>query len=312
MSLFGGGSTKVKTSPWKPAGNAWQDNQGAAARYAYGNPVMDQFNQSAQGAAQNFNPLFGQANDAWSQLIAGGSSQPSQQVASDIAGGGGIPNQTLQGLQQMGTNPYLAQQGQAGLDILNRNYDRNLGQISGDAVASGSLGGSRQGVAQAEALQNNQLASNDFISQLYGGQYQADQNRAMQSALGQGGLQLNASSVADNMLNRQDRTSLAALSQSPQLLGLGAAPMGVYQQQYNQGFAPFNNMSNMINPALSAGGTTTQKQPSGSMLSGVLGLGSLGASLGSMVPGLGAGAGTALGPAGWAGMGLGAAMGLLG
>lgn len=77
-------------------------------------------------------------------------------------------------------NPYLAQMGQSGLDQLNRNFQNNIMPgITSGAMGSGSLGSSRQGIAQGLAAQGVAQAGGDFLNNLYGQQYQQDQNRAM-------------------------------------------------------------------------------------------------------------------------------------
>jgi len=76
-------------------------------------------------------------------------------------------------------NPYLDQMAQSGLGQLQQNFGQTLSQIRGGAAAGGSLGGSRQGVAEGIASQDMGTQANNFLGNLYGGQYQADQNRAL-------------------------------------------------------------------------------------------------------------------------------------
>lgn len=82
---------------------------------------------------------------------------------------------------------------------------------------------------------------------------------------------------------------------------------------------PWNRVSryaSLINPGAGIGGTQTQTMPGGSKASSALGMGLMGAQLGSMIPGFGAGAAgagglAALGPAGLALGGLGLLSGFL-
>ncbi len=78
-------------------------------------------------------------------------------------------------------NPYLDQQVQGGLGQLQQNFGQTLSQIRGNAVNAGSLGGSRQGVAEGIAARDMGTQANNFVSGMYGQNYQADQNRSMQA-----------------------------------------------------------------------------------------------------------------------------------
>ena len=115
--------------------------------------------------------------DLYSQAQAG--VPGSQQMAGDLTGQ--IMQPWQQAMNPQG-NPYLEQMGQSGLDQLNRNFTQNImPAISNEAMGGMNLGSSRQGVAEGIAAQGNQLAGADYLTKLYGGQYQQDQNRAMQA-----------------------------------------------------------------------------------------------------------------------------------
>ena len=87
-------------------------------------------------------------------------------------------------------NPYLEGMGQAGLDQLNKNFNENiLPGIQGNAMGGMNLGSSRQGVAQGLAAGETQRAGSDFLTNLYGNQYQGDQNRALAALLNTGQVQ---------------------------------------------------------------------------------------------------------------------------
>lgn len=142
------------------------------------------------------------------------------------------------------TNPYL--QGRAD-DIQRRTQDL-LGQnnlaIQGNAVATGGLGGSRQGVAQgiaagkaADYLQGN-------LAGMYGQAYDQDQNRL-----------------------RQDWT-------------IGS---GLMNQGLNTQFAPLQNAANVYQPFTGFGSTTSSAQSGGGLMGaagGALGAAQLGKNLG--------------------------------
>ena len=127
---------------------------------------------------------------------------------------------TLQDLSRGGVNPYLEGMGEAGLGQIGRNYNRNIMPgIDTESIMSGQAGGSRHGVAQGIAASDANQQSTDFIQNLYGGAYDADQNRRLQAA---GGLE--------------------QMQQGAQATRLGAE--GQYNQNmFNQ--ASFNEQNNL-------------------------------------------------------------------
>jgi hypothetical protein len=78
------------------------------------------------------------------------------------------------------TNPYLSSMA----DDIGRRTQEMLGQnnlaIQGNSVASGGLGGSRQGIAQGVAAGKAADYLQGNLSNMYGTAYNNDQNRAMQ------------------------------------------------------------------------------------------------------------------------------------
>lgn len=152
------------------------------------------------------------------------------------------------------TNPYLS--GMA--DDIQRRVNDATGQsllgIQGNSVASGGLGGSRQGVAQGQALKGaaDSLAGN--LANLYGTQYSQDQNRALQ----QYGM--------DQSFYGQQR------GQDLQAKGLGA---DLTSAGYGMQWAPIKAATSTYAP-FSGFGTTTNSAQSGGGWMGALG-GALGA-----------------------------------
>jgi hypothetical protein len=142
------------------------------------------------------------------------------------------------------TNPYAT----GILDDMQRRHSDVIGQslagIRGNAVGVGGLGGSRQGVAEAQAISQG---ADNFAGQGFnfmGGLYEGDQNRL-----------------------RQDWT-------------LGA---GMMNQGLNMPFAPLQNTANLFSPFTGFGTTTqTQQQGGGAMgaVGGALGAAQLGKNMG--------------------------------
>lgn len=129
-----------------------------------------------------------------------GGFQPNQQVA----------DQSMQAWQgQLNAdpqqNPYLQQMTQTFRDQLGQGVQ----QIGGQAGLTGGYGGGRQGLLEANALQDYGNQVGNFL----GGQYQQDQNRAAQQ--NQFGLQ-----NAQSMLNLQPwQQQQQALQQQGNLIG---------------------------------------------------------------------------------------------
>jgi hypothetical protein len=138
------------------------------------------------------------------------------------------------------TNPYAT----GILDDMQRRHtdviDQSLAGIRGNAVGVGGLGGSRQGVAEAQAISQG---ADNFAGQGFnfmGGLYEGDQNRL-----------------------RQDWT-------------LGA---GLMNQGLNTPYIPLQNTTNLFSP-FTGFGTTTNSQQSGGGATGAIGGALAGASLG--------------------------------
>jgi len=110
-------------------------------------------------------------------------------------------------------NPYLGDMAESGLGQLQQNFGQTLSQIRGGAVSTGSLGGSRQGVAEGIAARDMGTQATNFMSSLFGNNYQQDQNRS-----------LSALQLAPQMANQQ----FAPLAGYQQLLG---GPVALNQSQ---------------------------------------------------------------------------------
>jgi hypothetical protein len=158
-----------------------------------------------------------------------------------ISKGSGLLGQTE---PTTATNPYL----RGITDDMQRRTTDLLGQnnlaIQGNSVATGGLGGSRQGVAQGLAASRAADTLQGNIAGLYGNAYNQDQNRL-----------------------RQDWT-------------LGAGLMG---QGLNTQFSPLQNASNIYQPFTGFGTTTNNQQQGGGWmgaLGGALGAAQTGKNMG--------------------------------
>lgn len=94
-----------------------------------------------------------------------------------------------------GQNPYLSQMAQAMGNQLTQNFQRNTDpMISSGALAVGGYGGSRQGVVEANALNDMQNQYANGLANLYGNSY----GQSLNYNLGLGGLQNQAQANANN------------------------------------------------------------------------------------------------------------------
>jgi hypothetical protein len=168
---------------------------------------------------------------------------------SDGGMGGGMGKPGKEGRGPFGSNPYLGgyidYMGQEAQDFLGQAFN----QIRGNSVMNGTMGGSRQGVAEGQAIGS---AFQDFMGQGYGflgNQRNQDETRNLQRY----GMNLN-----DQTANRGLDLQQFGLAMN----GLNNAQQGAWQ--------PINNWSNNLSP-WSGNGTTTSTQNSGGGWQGVLG-----------------------------------------
>lgn len=88
--------------------------------------------------------------------------------------GGSVPQQST----STGTNPYLTQMGDALVQQNTQNFNRSvMPAISSQALASGGFGGSRQGVIEANAMNDLNQTNANALANLYGSQWNNDRNR---------------------------------------------------------------------------------------------------------------------------------------
>ncbi len=133
-----------------------------------GDRVADLTSFQQQGLAQT--PGLAQALQGQAGTAAGG--------FNTFAGGG-----------QVGQNPFLEQAIQAMQQSGNQNLQRNqLPAIRNNAVATGGLGGSRQGIAEGLAISDlNQTLVNQEAG-MRSGQFNQDQSNQLQALINQGNI----------------------------------------------------------------------------------------------------------------------------
>lgn len=213
--------------------------------------------------------------------------------------GGGVSRNGFGQVQYQGpgqtANPYL--QRMAG-DVANRTNDMVggwLNQIQGNSVASGGLGGSRQGVAQGQALGKAADYLSGNLSNMFGQAYEQDSNRAMQRYgmdqnfyASQRGQDLQSRGLDQNFYTAQRGQDLQSrglnydfwtAQRGQDLAQAGMAP-GMIQQGLNTQWLPMQNAASVYSPFTGFGSTTNSSQQGGGWQGalggglGVLGLGS--------------------------------------
>lgn len=157
----GGTSTTVqKADPWSGAqphlNTIYEDAQGL---YESGGP------EYYPGQTYiNRDPLENMAQQMGLQHAAGGMMNMSsnlQQASNSMLNAPDVAN-----------NPYVNAQADVIQNRMNRNLtEQQLPMIRGGAVASGQLGGSRQGIAEGQAIGRTNEATGDALAQLYGDAY---------------------------------------------------------------------------------------------------------------------------------------------
>lgn len=173
-------------------------------------PYLQQGFQQAGAWLQNAQNPNANMQQGWANQL----SQAGQMgnVAQSAAQG----NQFLSSTAQLdpSTNPYL----QANLDILQGELGKSLNQVNQGAAGAGMFGGSRQGVAQGEAVTGAQNAAANMLSQNY---QQGAQNminaQALSGQVGQGLLMPGQAQTSVGM--QQQYAPMDALNQYWNIVG---------------------------------------------------------------------------------------------
>jgi hypothetical protein len=159
----------------------------------------------------------------------------------DMGSGYGVPGSSQ--------NPYV---GGMANDIANRTgnlIDQKLLQVQGNSVATGGLGGSRQGVAQGGAIAEGADYLSGNLSKMYGGLYEGQMDRNLQQYQG------------DQQFATQQR--------GQDLMGVGVGS-GLINQGLNTQWQPLQNAANIYSQ-FAGNGTTTNSSNSGGGWQGILG-----------------------------------------
>jgi hypothetical protein len=279
-----GGSVAPAPAPYTPPGGSYTNfasqleglRNGAPSSQVFANGVaggmptptggsfgsnMDSY-YGHLGIDQNANPFQGQLDRAF-----GVGNSPFQTYAQENpaaagmgggrrAGTGGRPDSDggpsaggMGGEYGLGSNPYQGAQADALAAQQQQFLDRNFAGIRSNSVGVGGLGGSRQGVAQGEAIGSAATGLAGATANLYGANWNQDQNR----------------DLTRYGMDQGFYTANRGLDQSG--VALGASLMG----QANNGDWSGLNQANGIYSPWSGFGTSTNNSQSGGGAMGALG-----------------------------------------
>ena len=195
---------------------------------------------------------------AWNALPSAGNSQyatfggaPSVPMAGDMSAGGsmtfnggpgglggayqpGIANDPMGG-GSVGANPYMGSQIGYLSDVMGRALQRNLQGIRSNAVGTGNLGSSRQGIAEGEAFRGFADALGGNVANMLGQNYQFDRS-------------LNTGSYNTNRALDLQQAGLG-LNAMNQGLGMQWSPL----QNANSIYTPYSGLGSQSTPAQGGG-----------------------------------------------------------
>jgi len=153
------------------------------------------------------------------------------------SGSSGSGSYSSMGTQSSGgQNPYLQQQGQDIIRQMTDNYNRNeLPAMRSGAMAAGGFGGSRQGVVEANGLNDLNRGIGQNLTNLYGQDWTNGQNRNLQQ---------------QSINNSYDLGSRGLINQYD--LGLRSSDLGFANLDANIANSNFSNQLNAANFGLNA------------------------------------------------------------
>jgi hypothetical protein len=257
----GGQAPQVAGNPYVQPGNP---NQAQEIASAQGN-INSQGVTEAQARAQ-----FGDA--AVQNALAKGVTFSNQSAVASapntrfLGNNDGQVNPTMSEYQK---NPYLDQMAAGITQQMNDNWSRNLApSIRSGAMAAGGFGGSRQGVVEANGLNDLNKTLGQSLTSLYGQDYTNDRNRALQKYsadqgynLGMANNNLGFANLDSNNAQFGQNLALNTLNSQYNWAQGGVNNANAIQNQPINYFNGFNNNANVTG---GHGGTTNSTTGSSS------------------------------------------------
>jgi len=229
----GGGGTNTVTQNSQPPAAVMQQysNVSNAANQAASNPYYYYPGEMVAGMSPNqqsgIGATSGIAQSLENPANSYGMAQPMINAGAQLTMAGSQPITSSQINQYM--NPFLQQAGQTTLAELNQNNAMQQQQLTGNAAASGALGGNRVGQAQAALANQQDLATNATLANINSQGY----NTALGAAQTTAGQQLQAGFLLPQTGQLAENASLAGMNAG--LTGAGAQlQTGALEQQQQQ------------------------------------------------------------------------------
>ncbi len=244
---FSSGKSKSGQEIWGPQAEQLKSlYAGAGDFFQAGSPYLTQALESGAAAIPGVSGYGEMALPAWQRLLGGGTPM-NMSTAQEIGAGTAPSFGTLYGMQQPGRNPYLdAMFGSAAGRVMDQFQERIMPGITGSAEMTGGLGGSRQGIAEGLAAKGAMQTIGDMASGMYGGAYDADQNRRLQAAQAALTSRLAGTGMETEMTSMGDRLALDALQAGPTAMNLGFTAPNLYQQLYGMQWSPYQYYGDVI------------------------------------------------------------------
>ena len=252
-------------------GMNWATNNGMTQQQVYGN-IRDWFKQTpnasvgdVQSTAQQYGLSSDDVNTAITPYNTGTQQQGSGNTFYDNNKGMTAP--TMDSYQK---NPYLDQMAQGITDQMNQNWERNLApSIRSGAMAAGGFGGSRQGVVEANALNDMNRSLGQNLTNLYGTDYTNDRNRALQKYSADQGYNLGMANnnlgyanldanIYNSNFNNQLNSAQFGLNTYNTMMGYGQQGINNATTVQNTPLTYQNYFNGQYNAGGGNGGTTTQ------------------------------------------------------
>lgn len=227
-------------------------------------------------------PTMQQAQEMQLGLAAGipGQVDPITQYGQDL-----ISGQYL----DPASNPYLTDYIQTAIDPLTQSLMQEvLPGIRSEAIAAGGYGGSRQGLAEAGAVDAYLQQASDITTQMAAETYALERGY-QQAAPETIGAALQLDLLAPTL------TAEVGAAQQAEEQALLDETYALWQMQQEQPWMPLEQFMGIMVPAGGMGTMTTEPGTGTNPIGGALGGAAIGAELGSVVPGLGTAWGAGIG-----------------
>lgn len=284
--MSSGGGTETTAEPWtgaQPGLIGWDTSLLPQAQVTFEQQMADNVPYTGQLAARPGETLL-QAQDVTLGLAGQvpGQAQPVTQYGQDVLAGEYLSAES---------NPYLQSYMQSAIDPLQQSLmEEIMPGIRGEAISAGGYGGSRQGIAEGQAIDAYLQEAGAITSQMSAEAYEAERARQMAApgVVAQGmQLELMQPELMGQVGMQQQAAQQAILDEQ----------YALWQMAQQQPWVPLQEYANILLPSAGLGGVQTST-PEANPLGGALGGAATGAAIGSAVPVVGTAIGAGVGAVG--------------